>query len=303
MKHAYLIMAHNNIYILEKLIQLLDYEKNDIYIHIDKKVQKFDFKKIKKLVCKSNIFFTERIDVRWGDYSQVEAILTLLKKANHINKENKNAWGGYAYYHLLSGVDLPLRPQEEIHEILSKTPDREYIHFAPKTSCEKILYRYKYRYFYTKYLKEKSPKKLLYKIGRLNVLLQRILGMDRLAGKQILLKYGSEWFSITNNLVEYILSKEDWIKKTYINTLIPDESFIQTIVYNSKFYHNVYIQEKDTTEDYRACLRYIDWTRGNPYVWSLSDYKDLMKSEYLFARKFEDKALVDKIYNNIINTL
>ena len=303
MKHAYLIMAHNNIYILEKLIQLLDYEKNDIYIHIDKKVQNFDFKKIEKLICKSNLFFTEQIDVRWGDYSQVEAILTLLKKANYINKENKNVCGGYAYYHLLSGVDLPLRSQKEIHEILSKTPDREYIHFAPKTSCEKILYRYKYRYFYTKYLKDKGLKKLLYKIGRLNVLLQRILGMDRLAGKQTLLKYGSEWFSITNNLVEYILSKEDWIGKTYTNTLIPDESFIQTIVYNSKFYHNVYIQEKDDSEDYRACLRYIDWTRGNPYVWSLSDYKDLMKSKYLFARKFGDKELVDKIYNNIINKL
>ena len=42
-KHAYLIIAHNNFYILEKLLRLLDDERNDIYIHIDKKVNNFDF--------------------------------------------------------------------------------------------------------------------------------------------------------------------------------------------------------------------------------------------------------------------
>ena len=35
-KHAYLIMAHNNFYILEKLLHLLDDPRNDIYVHIDK---------------------------------------------------------------------------------------------------------------------------------------------------------------------------------------------------------------------------------------------------------------------------
>lgn len=42
-KHAYLIMAHNNFYILEKLLRLLDDSRNDIYVHIDKKVSEFDF--------------------------------------------------------------------------------------------------------------------------------------------------------------------------------------------------------------------------------------------------------------------
>ena len=43
MKHAYLIIAHNNFYILEKLIKLIDDKRNDIYIHIDKKIRNFDF--------------------------------------------------------------------------------------------------------------------------------------------------------------------------------------------------------------------------------------------------------------------
>lgn len=41
MKHAYLIMAHNEWELLNKLINALDYSDNDIYLHIDKK-SKFD---------------------------------------------------------------------------------------------------------------------------------------------------------------------------------------------------------------------------------------------------------------------
>ena len=37
MKHAYLIMAHNEWEMLNKLIQASDYPNNDIYLHIHKK--------------------------------------------------------------------------------------------------------------------------------------------------------------------------------------------------------------------------------------------------------------------------
>lgn len=51
-----------------------------------------------------------------------------------------------------------------------------------------------------------------------------------------------------------------------------------------------------------ACLRYIDWTRGNPYVWKIEDYNRLINSDYLFARKFDEKIsknIIDKIYNTL----
>lgn len=37
MKHAYLIIAHNELEVLKRLISALDDERNDIYIHIDQK--------------------------------------------------------------------------------------------------------------------------------------------------------------------------------------------------------------------------------------------------------------------------
>lgn len=39
-KHAYLIMAHGNWKILELLLKLLDFENNDIFLHIDEKAKK-----------------------------------------------------------------------------------------------------------------------------------------------------------------------------------------------------------------------------------------------------------------------
>ena len=48
-KHAYLIIAHNNFYILEKLILLIDDIRNDIYLHIDSKVKNFNFDHFKNL--------------------------------------------------------------------------------------------------------------------------------------------------------------------------------------------------------------------------------------------------------------
>ena len=65
-KHAYLIIAHSQFEILNYLLRALDDERNDIYIHIDKKVEI-------PTICeiKTNVFFLkDRLDVRWGDYSQ-----------------------------------------------------------------------------------------------------------------------------------------------------------------------------------------------------------------------------------------
>ena len=117
-KHAYLIMAHDNFYILEKLIQLIDYDLNDIYIHIDKKAKNFNFNYFRNLVNKSNIYFVKRFNVRWGGYSIVEAELELLNKAIK---------GEYEYYHIISGVDLPLKSQEYIHKFFNANRGKEFI--------------------------------------------------------------------------------------------------------------------------------------------------------------------------------
>lgn len=104
-KHAFLIIAHTDWSLLKTLVSLLDYELNDIYIHIDAKVPA---KAIPDIICsKSNLYMLEhRISVAWGDISVVEAEYLLFEIAYNNSH--------YGYYHLLSGVDLPLKSKEYI---------------------------------------------------------------------------------------------------------------------------------------------------------------------------------------------
>lgn len=64
-KHAYLILAHSEPEILGVLVSLLDDERNDIFINIDKKSNIIDFSGVK--TARSNLFFLEeRMDAKWG---------------------------------------------------------------------------------------------------------------------------------------------------------------------------------------------------------------------------------------------
>lgn len=65
-KHAYLILAHKDDYCFRSLLQMIDDERNDIFIHMDKKNTDFKKEKIKSLITKSNVFFCTPIKCSWG---------------------------------------------------------------------------------------------------------------------------------------------------------------------------------------------------------------------------------------------
>lgn len=289
MKHAYLIMAHNEFYILEKLLKLLDDEKNDIYLHIDLKVKDFDYEHYKKIVKKSNLFFVERTDVRWGDYSQINCELLLIKEATKRK---------YSYYHLLSGVDLPLKSNEEIYNFFKENKGYEFIGFCKDN--KKNEERIKYYHFFVRNIK----KKIFYTLHFILLTLQKIFRINRLKNNDITIKKGGNWFSITHNFATYVIKEETNIKRHFKNSICGDEVFLQTLCYNSKFNSKVY--RKYECEHFNI-QRYIDWNRTDgksPYTFEIEDKEMLLNSSMLFARKFgtktkEQKQLVDSIYNTI----
>lgn len=276
MKHAYLIIAHNDPVLLAVLVEILDDERNDIYILIDKKADAAQFSVIK--ATKSSLVFVHRVDIRWGHISQVEAEMTLFQAA--YDK------GPYAYYHLLSGQDLPIKSQDYIHNFMALHHNKEYVGFA-QGDFNKSDLAYKTNYFHLFCAHYRDPNKLrrfcLACLRRGFVILQQILRYHR--HFDIELKKGVNWCSITNAFCAYLLSKRDYIFETFKYVSCPDEIFLQTILYNSPFRNNVYA----LNEDFRSCLREIDWKRGKPYLWGVNqqlDYKILTSSDKLFARKF-----------------
>ncbi len=45
----------------------------------------------------------------------------------------------------------------------------------------------------------------------------------------------------------------------------------------------------------RAIMRLIDWNRGSPYTFTMKEKAELLNSEYLFCRKFDEKVDLDII--------
>lgn len=70
MKHAYLILAHGDFELLQCLVSALDDERNDLYVHVDKKVKELPSLTVHK--CRLYLI-DERIDVRWGSVRMLEA--------------------------------------------------------------------------------------------------------------------------------------------------------------------------------------------------------------------------------------
>lgn len=59
MKHAFLIIAHNEYPVLEVLLSMLDDERNDIYLHIDKRATEL-FQQIKSQNAESRLLFNRK---------------------------------------------------------------------------------------------------------------------------------------------------------------------------------------------------------------------------------------------------
>lgn len=128
-KHAYLIIAHSNLKQLQQLLLLLDDPRNDIYIHLDLKSNS-DIKKITPLHMKySHCKFCERVNVGWGNVSQLQTEFNLFELATQVE---------HSYYHLISGIDLPLHSQDYIHRYFNGK-NFEYIGYSPSWNVRERL--------------------------------------------------------------------------------------------------------------------------------------------------------------------
>lgn len=281
MRHAYLIMAHGEWELLNNLVKALDDPNNDIYLHIDKK-SKFD-KHILVYPQYSKLFLTRRMNVNWGGDSQVKCILKMLTLASKCN---------YRYYHLLSGVDIPIETQENIHHFFTYNDGKNYLSFDFKNDYAETRLR-EYHFFQNIIGRNNGHiVALFYYIEQHLINIQKKLGVNRLKNSHIRFYKGGGWFSITNDLVFVLLKNKKMIKKYFYHSLCPDELFIHTIAKNSSLEHTI------VNDD----LRYIDWNRGTPYIFRDEDYEAICNSGKLFARKFSfkvDKKIIHKLYGRL----
>ncbi len=286
-------MAHAGLQNLQYLLRAIDDERNDIFIHLNKRWT-IQLSAVAAAAKKSRVFFTERLNTQWGTFSLVECELLLMKTAV--------ATDAYEYYHLLSGNDMPIKSQDYIHAYFAEHADKEFMNFCGKDWCDEAVKRIKY------YRINTHRKRLLFRCDTLLIRIQRLLGVNRIKNLPMQVLGGSQWASLTHAFVTYLLEKEDDIRRIFKRGACVDELYKQMMAYHSPFKENIFFFERldkndDTNQNmHKANARMIDWLRGSPYTYTMEDKAMLLTCPYLFARKF-DCAKDAEIQQSLIESI
>ncbi len=290
MKIAVLVQCHKNAEQVNMLVSAFKHEHIDVFIHVDKK----------STIVVGNtdkVYFLPnemRVDVEWSKYSQVEASLNLLKYA--IDTDD------YDYYWLISGQDFPLVNSDMLIDFFSTERKCNYIDISQSrnngaTKSNSLDKRNDI--YYPEWMLNK--KKIFHIIKRMWVELSggynktyRLFRRKNITGCDFY--FGSSWWCISGEFANYLIDYIDTHKEYCLffkNCVCSDESFFQTLLMNSPY--------KDTRQEYPL---YVEWVEGknNPKILETRDYKKIMSSGNIIARKFDisvDRDIIEKIISKI----
>lgn len=263
MKHAYLIQAYNNPGQLARLLGMLDDPRNDIFLHLD---AKWDVDPAMFSCSRARLTLVPRMKVYWGGATQIWCELGLLAEAVKTRHD---------YYHLLSGMDLPIKSQDSIDAFFENGGGQEFIEFWPMNphNLSRMLYSP---------LCEHSAKWWGNTANNIFKGVQMALGIKR--NKDVKFYRGAQWFSITHGFASYVVEQSDWVRKVFSHTCCCDEVFMQTLLLRSPFAGSCAGNN----------ARFIDWehreSTRHPHVFRASDFDALMARDELFARKFDERV-------------
>ena len=277
MKFAYLILVHNQPAQLKRLIERLSAPDVDFYVHVDKKTSIEPF--INEIKLTQISFIQKREKVYWGAYSIVQATINGFEEIIKSGIE-------YDYITLLSGQDYPLKSNAAILEFLKINPDKAFMEFYSVEDVWKEAIPRLKKYYLTNYPFSGSTK--------IENLINKLLP-ERRPPNGLVFVGRSQWFSITLEHVKYIVQFIDAhksIKNFFQFTWGSDEFVLQTILFNSPF------KEQMINNN----LRLIDWSEGlaSPKTFTIADADELLRSDKLFARKFNqnvDSKILDLLDN------
>ena len=274
MKHAFLILAHTEFEVLRWLVSCLDDGRNSIFIHFDRKVQSLPDIRTQHAGL---TILEDRMDVRWGGFSMIQAEFALFEAAC--------SQGPYQYYHLLSGVDLPIKGQDYIHDFFDRYDGQEFIGYTWTQMPADFSRKVQYWHLFPEDFKSR------------NFVKKELLGLKR--NRNVDFKKGSQWVSVTEGMARYFLDHKTWIRKTFRNTFCCDELVMQTLCWMSPYREHIH----SLASDGEGCVREIGWRKNSVgsemilWDWTEDDYGHLKTSPALFARKFnsQDPQFLEKV--------
>ncbi|GAB6012549.1 beta-1,6-N-acetylglucosaminyltransferase [Viscerimonas tarda] len=291
MQQAILITAYKNSGHLNKIVDFFSNSPSGFYcfIHIDKK-SAIPKDEIEKLRRKDNVkLVSQKYSVNWGGINHLKAILLLLEAA----LKNSDA----KYFHLITGHDFPVQSTAQFEAFREENEGKEFLEFNP----------FPYKNWENGGLDRISLFNIYdlidgrtgwgEKIAKGIIKLQKRLKIKRGFPNDFPPLFGgSTYWSLSRNCIGYIfdyLRAHPRFLKRFNYSFCSEEVFFQTIIMNSPLKEHVVNNN----------LRFIVWEKRNgnfPANLDESDYNDIIKSNALFARKFEypvSESLVSRIEN------
>lgn len=307
----YAILLVHSTHGLHQQLTLIQGYFSKILIHVDGKQAIEPYKQIvSDFECVE--LAEKRFNGYWGGWGIVEATIHCLKEL-----VEKTGTEQMSHVQLLSGSCAPIKSSKMYHEFLAKNPDVDFIdaeklplpdldggglnrtlyhfdNFGKSTfyTRAKWLQRFTYRrpfrkhlLIYTSPIAQYPPIFQLFTLP--STLLQKFYSILRFMKRPWYKKpltniyYGSQWWCISQASVHTVIQSYDHdlsLRQRFSESLLPDESYLQTI-----------IGRAGTTAN---SLHHVDWTGSEkPNTFSMDQLfglKNLHKNKNLFfARKMK----------------
>ena len=293
---AYLILVHRYPNQFKRLFRAVYGTKNYYLIHVDKKAGTALYEEISNfLVDFPNAHILKSQNVVWGGYSMVDVELRGMQKLLMISKK-------WDFFINLSGQDFPLKSQTIIQNFLKENARKDFIQIVDQAKMRPITLNRINNYFCesengfsgTPYKRTFLPKVTPY--------------------------IGGQWTILSRNCCEFICSspKVAKFRKFYKNTLIPDESFFQTVLMNTGYTGRIINDDKraiiwmpDINSKLLTKSFATDSTNSlvasgkiklRPKTLTIEDLPFLLANNAFFARKFDenvDLAILDLLESRL----
>ena len=207
----------------------------------------------------------------------IEATLRLIETISQATLKFDYIW-------LMSGQDWPLHSSDEIVEYMEQHRGEDFIEILPSDeSFERGYFKRNDLYYPTWMVSNGLYIKIVKHLFWLVTGGKKSTKIFKRKSKIEKFYYGSQWWlmsSQTVNSMMHFLRSNKWFVDYFKNSLVPDESFFQTL------YGMLIGMKKARTS---AC--YVNWreNRNSPEVFTCKDKDKLIevKNEFLIARKFD----------------
>jgi len=252
-------MIHHKSDVFKAMFEKI-YTRDQFYlIHIDRKAKEEFTEEIQQyLIHFANVYILESMNIVVGGFSIIQAELNAMEYLLNVTAE-------WDYFINLSGEDYPLKSQNIIRQFLTANNGRNYLF-----------------YYDQKFYRPDTLKRIQNHFTELSHKISSLI-YRRTFMEGVTPYIGGKWFIFTRETCSFLTNNKRVMdfEDYYLHTLLPAESFFQTVLMNTVF------KDIIVNDDKRAS---IEKTFFNKNQYQTSFIASLKGSNQLFIRKVNSET-------------